>query len=363
MSYNFKKNSFLNIKGDACAATIFVISLIAGAFFACVSQRLTDPSFYSDNIKYNEVCWLTAHNAFAYANPSFSNWFLLPPNQILNINQQLEFGVKSFMIDLYYQLDQNNNRTSQINIAHSSGDNPNNTRFFEQPLAPFLTTIKDWLDSHHQDIITLHLESYIRDYKLIKQHLDAAGLTPYLFDPGNNSEWPTLKEMRDNNTRLVIFSDNSQDIGPGILYTNRYLETQYDLEKYHKCEMRRDNRANPDNSIAHNKSNGVLLVMNNFYPLSIPVMGLTYSEANSAITGHISLLRYSQDEYEKMMTRICLCHKKFDQFPNFIAVDHVGLSDAPVDLVINLSTKYTQCGPFNIENKFHRIIPSSTRTD
>lgn len=54
----------------------------------------------ADNRYYNHICWLTSHNSFAYKDDSFSST-LLHPNQEKNIQEQLLYGVRSFMIDLH----------------------------------------------------------------------------------------------------------------------------------------------------------------------------------------------------------------------------------------------------------------------
>ena len=51
--------------------------------------------------KYNEVAYLTTHNAYS----SFEDGFYLP-NQNLNITSQLNQGVRAFMLDVYSEDDE-----------------------------------------------------------------------------------------------------------------------------------------------------------------------------------------------------------------------------------------------------------------
>lgn len=66
-------------------------------------------SFYQNERYYNDVCWLTSHNSFAYKNTSFKHQLF--PNQIRSIKKQLLLGVRSFMIDLHYD-------NNEVVIAH-----------------------------------------------------------------------------------------------------------------------------------------------------------------------------------------------------------------------------------------------------
>jgi len=291
-------------------------------------------STYKDNLPYNQVCWLTSHNSFAYKDPSFKHPKF--PNQKLDINSQLKYGVRSFMIDLWYPGP--GKVEKEIIIAHSN--DRDGQRLFAQPFLPFLQTMQDWLDSHKEDIVTVHLESWIGDYQKIYSVLGTAKLQNLLFDlceyhggktiqkkgssacslptgkeldPGQ-LQWPTLGELRNTGKRLIIFSDSGEDIGPGIMHTKEYMETQYDLISYPDCEMRPDNR-----TIGAN-----LFVMNHFYPVRI--LGMNFGADFPYISK--KLMVTTPNSYEEVYARMCTCFTQYKQIPNFIAMDFIGTGKA-----------------------------------
>lgn len=284
------------------------------AKFAPVLHRLLNS--YSSTRSYDDVCWLTSHNSFTYKNSLFEKQFL--PNQSLTIKEQLEYGVRSFMVDLHYDSSRN------IVIAH--GD----ALLFKQQLLPFLNTIKDWLDNNKDDIITIHLESYVGNYVDIMAVINTANLQGYLFDLGlSTNNWPTLGNMRANDKRLVIFSDNISDVGVGIMHTAKYMETQYDLASYPCCDMRIGNRA----------VTAPLFVMNHFYSIMItPRAGVwsSYFSASSEV-----------NSYKRLEKRICDCINNgppFGKWPNFIAVDFAGtLGGEELKVVLDINNKSIAC--------------------
>ena len=280
---------------------------------------------YTDNKYYNQVCWLTSHNSFAYVDKSFLA-MRLHPNQKRNIQEQLLYGVKSFMVDLHYE---DSNLNKSIILAHKN-DFTGGKNYRQKFSFPFLQTINKWLEDYPQDIITIHLESYVRNYEKIIGELDAINaesengtsepkLTSYLFDlceynggmakkgkskcdcsSGKQLEkkqlrWPTLGEMRQKNKRLVI-------AGYGIMHVSNTMETQYDIRGYPDCEMRSEREG---------RSLKVpIFIMNHFYGWeAIPGIGCFYEAAN---------------EFNEIAKRVGVCALQEGQWPNFIAVDNVG---------------------------------------
>lgn len=375
---------------------------------------------YTDDVLYNEVCWLTSHNSYAYKDPNSSVNFL--PNQVYPIEEQLRRGVRSFMIDLHYDDEHN------IILAHEG-------ILFKQPFLPFLKTIKKWLDEHRKDIITVHLESYITgpdlvlltakrgdlqqiisklpkeydglpvlirhnnkyaiygmknarwqitqitdideavaaelkslpfsdDYELLKRKklsgivvnmlgtghdsykntypeimdiIDKkAGLKEYLFDLRDfNNQWPCLGKMRmtgNHGKRLVIFSDKRVNVGYGIMHTANYMETEYNLRESPACEKRGDNRAYNSN----------LFVMNHFYPVPLSSAPLvTFLHGKAPYVG-IDIY-YGLNSYKNIVGRVCDCLNQERKFPNFIAVDNVGIGGDEVLVVLDINKKELKC--------------------
>lgn len=76
-------------------------------------------------------------------------------------------------------------------------------------MVDYLTTIKTWLDSNPSQVITLLLTNGdgvdISDFGTV---MSDSGLSSYAYAPGSTlsmDEWPTLQELIDAGTRLVMF--------------------------------------------------------------------------------------------------------------------------------------------------------------
>lgn len=78
-----RKTSFL---ASYINYTVIVLCFANVPIFAYSSEaRLLDQS-YIDGAHYNQICWLTSHNSFAYKDDSFSSPFL-HPNQKKSIKK------------------------------------------------------------------------------------------------------------------------------------------------------------------------------------------------------------------------------------------------------------------------------------
>lgn len=351
-----------------------ILPLIANAQEAIELALLRQ---YTNDRHYNCICWLTSHNSFAYRKDetgSIKNTHYLRPNQVKNIKEQLEFGVRGFMIDLYPNINKERPNTSII-LSHRrtemSWDN------YDQEFSyPFLQTIKEWLNDpkNIDDIITIHLESYVRSYRKIVDELDAVEakdknktnepkLKSYLFDlceynGGKSQEgkaecfwpngektikWPTLGEMRQKNKRLVIFSDKAEDAGYGIMHVSRTMETQYDISNFSVCEKRLDGRV----------ETAPVFVLNQLYSWAI-VPGLGYFKYHPAYI----------NTYEELVRRTGTCFLQEGQWPNFIAVDNVsgkGGKERELVLAINKNNKEHCC--FATESISEAVLEGADKGD
>lgn len=330
----------------SCVSSMIALSVFNIVVFANIptTEDLLIQS-YTDNKYYHRVCWLASHNSFAYKDDSFSSMWL-HPNQKKSIQEQLLHSVRSFMVDLYYE---DNNPSKSIILAHKN-DITGGKNYVQKFSSPFLSTIKEWLNDpkHQNDIITVHLESYVQSYRKIIDTLDAidadsksgtseSNLTSYLFDlceynggvakegkakcdwlnekqlETKQLRWPTLGEMRQKNKRLVIFSDQVEDVGYGIMHVSNTMETQYDISAitgYSNCEMRREGRA----------LKAPIFIMNHFYGWeAIPGLGYFYEATN---------------EFNEMAKRAGICALQEGQWPNFIAVDNVGSNGGKEQLIV-----------------------------
>lgn len=155
---------------------------------------------------YADVRTITTHNAMSNAN---DGW--IGPNQTLDVPDQLEAGVRALMLDTYRAGDLN--RFGTVEVPGVDPDTPYLCHAIcalgSQPLVESLTEIREFLDSDPGAVVTLIIESYLA-HDLTAGAFEASGLTPYAYvHPGG--QWPTLGEMIDAGTRLVVMQDEAVD--------------------------------------------------------------------------------------------------------------------------------------------------------
>ena len=77
------------------------------------------------------------------------------------------------------------------------------TSWLTQPRA----TSKAWLDDHPREVVTLFVQDEVSPVDTAGV-IEAAGLEPYVYTPADDGDWPTLGEMIDAGTRLVVLMEN-----------------------------------------------------------------------------------------------------------------------------------------------------------
>lgn len=231
--------------------------------------------------KYNEVAYLTTHNAFNCTENNFSL-----PNQTYSISHQLNDGVRGLMIDVY-------DVGGVLTAYHGS------SYLGSAPLISVLNEIKTFLDSNPNEIISVIFESYTTA-EAIAIVMNQAGLLPFLFEKNTSSDWPTLQEMINSNKRLVVFSEKN-DTNPNLKWYhyiwNHAVETNFSVNDTagFTCDY---NRGNPAND---------LFIFNHFITNYLGVGSLT--QAQIANTNPF------------FINRLIECQQFHNKFPNFITVD------------------------------------------
>lgn len=237
------------------------------------------------NKKYNEVAYLTTHNAFNSSQDNFSF-----PNQNKNIATQLNDGVRGFMIDIY-------NSGGATIVYHGS------SIFGSKPFSKYLGDIKSFLDDNPNEIITIILQNHPDvSANAIENDLNQAGLTSYLHTQNKFSDWPTLQTMIDSNKRLVVFNEVNNASASQSWYHHIWdFAVEINYGKIN-CDF---GRGNPSNK---------LFVFNHFVTSNIG-------------TGSISeAQKVNSNPY--FIDHVTQCKEEKNKFPNFITVDFYDLGDA-----------------------------------
>ena len=240
--------------------------------------------------RYNEVAYLTTHNAFNSKQDRY-----LFPNQKSNISEQLNNGVRALMIDVY-----DDNGSTVVYHAY---------KFLgSQPLSVYLNDIKYFLDNNPNEILTIILETYTSS-NAIENEINKVGLLKYLHTQNVNSLWPKLQTMIDSNKRLVILSDKNDANEKQSWY--HYMWNFAVENKYGEinCEFNRGNRANS------------LFIFNHF------ITSLTGNKDNAN----------KVNSFKFLMNHITNCKDLKNKFPNFITVDFYEIGES-IDVVSKLNS-------------------------
>ena len=176
------------------------------------------------DMQYDQVTWLTSHNAFAYF-----DWDDVAPdhglcvNQQTSIAQQLQNGVRAFQLDIHFW--NNNDPSSEpvVYLCHGTRELPipmcAQLRF--TPLQEELQVIGAFLAANPYEVVTLMMEDYVHDEPVLLATFEAVlmpgsgrDLSDLIYNPSgqewnvdDQGRWPTLQWMVDQDLRLVVFSD------------------------------------------------------------------------------------------------------------------------------------------------------------
>ncbi len=238
-----------------------------------------------DSVHYDDVTWICSHNAMSNRE---ENWIM--PNQIWSISQQLEHGIHAQMWDIW-MLD------GKATLRHGNG------RFFDTGKKELLIAfqeVKNYLDEHPRAIITLILESKVEDTPILEA-LRESKLEPLRYKPtGIVEEWPTLGELRKNNSRLIILCDRRTE--HFIQLWDHAVETDWVNRK--ATQM--------NNRLRRGKAENDLLILNHFVGNPLP------SEEASKEANSKTILAKREKDIERLYKRRA----------NYWTLDHIGCADA-----------------------------------
>lgn len=259
-----------------------ILSFLLGAFLPLFSWSQCNGSQYLCSKRYHEVAYLTTHNAFNAEQEGF-----LLPNQNVGVTQQLNDGVRGFMIDVY-------DLGGVPTVYHGQ------SFLGTASLLSVLMEIRDFMDNHPAEVVTIILECYVSS-TVIESELIDAGLYTYLYSKPASGPWSTLEEMINSNKRLVIFTD-VDDALPGQEWYHyawdHCVETHYSVNNINAF-TNDYNRGNASND---------LFIFNHF--------------VTSALTGTgLPNLASSVNDLGFLLPRIQDHFAQYSKFPNFVTLD------------------------------------------
>lgn len=163
-------------------------------------------------------------------------------NQNVDVTTQLDAGIR------FLQVQTHRNHFGHLGLCHTHC-------IMEDAglLSAYLTTVREWLDTHPNEVVTLLLTN--NDHVNMSAYDAAyteAGMQKYVFYPSSATSfwisptsWPTLGELIGNGTRLISFMDYGTDTAhvPYILPEFSFFwETPFDVTSWNdfeSCEINR----------------------------------------------------------------------------------------------------------------------------
>lgn len=276
------------------AVLLLVAALVAVAFYqgvpgrpAPVAQAYTGlavngfPELTAR--RYDEVAYATTHNAMSNRDAGF--FF---PNQMSSMRKQLEDGVRALMIDIHPG-------PEAIMLCHGPCE------MGSQKLVDGLAEIREFLDTHPNEVVTLILEQYVDSNDMALDFADS-GILRYAHAQELGAPWPTLGEMVASGERLVVFTPENTAGLPWLLPMWDFMwDTDWNIQSADQfdCEC---NRGRPDHE---------LMVLNNFISNPLPMPG------NAEIA----------NAREFLLNRATGCARETGRIPNFVTVDYYEIGD------------------------------------
>jgi hypothetical protein len=100
------------------------------------------------------------------------------------------------------------------------------------PLADVLDDIHTFLVTHPGDVLVVINQDYVTPADFVAA-LDDAGLSRYALEPPRGSDWPTLREMIDQDRRLVVLAENHAGAAPWyqLVYDRLTQETPFSFAR------------------------------------------------------------------------------------------------------------------------------------
>lgn len=229
---------------------------------------------------YNEVVFPCTHNAHS----ATSEGYTLNANHRKGVPEQLEAGIRAMMLDVYLEDD-------VTTLCHGP------CGLGSQPHIEVVEALHDFLVANPGEVITIIYQDDVPP-SAIEADFVATGLVDYVYTHTSGDPWPTLGEMVEADTRLVITAESGS---PPPDWYHHAWDLIWDTPYSHKsvddfsCELNRGSLSNDLFLINH--------WVNNI--LDLP------SEPDAMIV----------NAYDVLHDRATECLGETGRLPNFIGID------------------------------------------
>ncbi|MBT8452163.1 MAG: hypothetical protein KJO40_09385 [Deltaproteobacteria bacterium] len=138
--------------------------------------------------RFDDLAIPMTHNAMSNAE---AGWSI--PNQRFGITRQLDDGIRGLMLDTY-------DEDGELLLCHVL------CGLGSQPLVEGLGEIRRFLEDNPRELVAIIFENYIT-HAQTADAIDEAGLIDFAYAHEVDAPWPTLGELIDAGTRLIVFQE------------------------------------------------------------------------------------------------------------------------------------------------------------
>ena len=132
-------------------------------------------------------CTHNAHSAQEYGYP------VVNANQVSGLAKQLDDGIRCMLMDVY-------DNGGEHALCHVD------CGLASTPFAEGLSILKTFLDAHPREVLTIIFEDHLAVNGIVADFA-STGLDQYVYTHEAGKPWPTLREMIDAGTRLVVTAE------------------------------------------------------------------------------------------------------------------------------------------------------------
>lgn len=236
---------------------------------------------------YDRVAYAATHNAHASTSRGFS---IFNANQERTLTEQLEAGVRAMLIDV-----------------HDDGGVPHLCHgpcFLGKLLhTDGLQELRAFLDSAPNEVLTLIYEDRV-PVDAIVADFEATGFDELVYRHAPGTPWPTLGEMIDANTRVVVTAEQGR---PPPDWFHHVWEVAWDTPYSYRSAS--EFTCAPNRGTVGND----LFLVNHWVNTDVGLPSRSNAE--------------QVNQYEPLLARAMECWEAADQLPNFIAVDFAETGD------------------------------------
>ena len=156
---------------------------------------------------YDNVTFPETHNAFSTHQDGI---YYPASNHQTGLDAQWAAGMRAFMIDTHYET-LGDERVESVRLCHGDDDRGFSPCIYGNvDSVSWLSNLQSKMNENPRDVVTLLVENYVQPDHLLAV-FEQANLREKMYLHTLNTPWPTLQEMIEQETNLVVFWEQGGD--------------------------------------------------------------------------------------------------------------------------------------------------------